>query len=118
LRALSTFDVPDVADDRGFGTRKPYRKRVAIKRHEFLRKPSAAVATSPAASSLEVSCEARIGAAVETSASSSSLLAFFASGSARDTAPDRADAPPAMSVTAAPLRATLTTPYAVLLEAA
>jgi hypothetical protein len=108
LRTLSTFDDQDVSDVCGYALRRPYRKRVAIKRHEFLRKPNATVAECPVASRLEVS-----RTAVETSALSSSP-SLFACGSARVVAPERANANPLLSVS----NATLTTPYAVLLEAA
>ena len=112
MRTLSTYDVPPFAAEREIGTRKPYRKRVAIKRHEFLRKPIAAVASRPAAPSLEVSRCAVSRTAVETSASSSSARDFV-SGSARMTAPERADTPRRWSVSLL----TLIPPYTCLLEA-
>lgn len=85
---------------------------MAIKRHEFLRKPTAAVAQRPVAPSLEVSrCATRT---VEPSAPSS-LPPQFASGSARLMAADRADATPTHSSAAC---LALTPSYAVLLEAA
>lgn len=92
----------------------PYRKRVAIKRHEFLRKPKNAVVVNPAESSLEVSrCAVRT--TVETSAWSS-LLPAFATGSARVSAFDRATATPTHLLLAR--NAALTPSYVGLLEAA
>lgn len=86
---------------------------MAIKRREFLGKLIAAAAQRHVAARLEVSRCAVQRSMVESSASSSSLRESV-SGSARETAPERADTPRRWSVSSL----TLTPTYVRLLEAA